>query len=209
MVVKNKETAEQKLLKMIETSSDATATSSKQEQKIVKKQNVLTIIKTCNRVLLAGIGVILLLSVYEVAAGSNLLNKSVNLPTKQKIAKHVKTDAGVRMPQIQKLSFYLAAVDRRNIFQPYEEKAAKNVDASGKNSRIARETQKLRLVGVSWLDKIDTASVMIEDTEKNMTYFLKKGEKIGNIYVKTIYADSAVLGYENEEIIIRYDKSQM
>ena len=85
------------------------------------------------------------------------------------------------------------------------------VNVSKENRRVAQETKNLRLVGISWLDTVETASVMIEDTEKEVTYFLKEGEKIGNsdIVIKTIYAESTKLGYEDEEIIITYDETKM
>ena len=115
------------------------------------------------------------------------------------------------IPKVQAVSYYASEVKRRNIFQPYEEKTTTGVVTTGisKDSPIVRKTKNLRLVGISWLDTVESASAMIEDTEKNMTYFLKKGEKMGDIIVKTIYADSVALGYENEEIIIKYDKSKM
>ena len=85
----------------------------------------------------------------------------------------------------------------------------KSVETAPENRKIVLLTKTFKLVGIAWLDTIDSASVMIEDTDKNVTYFLKQGEKIGDIIVKTIYADGAVLGYENEEMILKYDKTRL
>jgi hypothetical protein len=60
-----------------------------------------------------------------------------------------------------------------------------------------------KLVGIAWLDLPETACIMIEDTRKNETLFLKQGEQLEGVTVKTIYTDRAVFSHENEETTIK------
>ena len=207
--MENKETAEQKLLKMIEASSDAATAPAKTQEKVVQKQSVLSVIKKINLFLIVGaVGAAVLLA-KEVMAGTDYLTKGIHFNVDQNVINSTRKN-DIVMPAAPRLSSYLVGITRRNFFQPFEQEEGKTaVGAPGKNAQITQKAAHLRLVGVSWLDTIDSASVMVEDSEKNMTYFLKKGERIGDIFVKTIYADSAVLGYDNEEMTIKYDKSQM
>ena len=62
---------------------------------------------------------------------------------------------------------------------------------------------KYKLVGVAWLDVPESATVMLEDTGKHETHFLKEGDKIEDVKVKTIYTDRVVFSYANEEITIK------
>lgn len=203
-----KETAEQKLLKMIEASAGPSLVPSRAKQKVAKRRGLLAMLRVVNKVLIVGVFVSLFFLVSEVAMGARLLNKKIKFDSVNASGrKNYSVDDLI--PTVQSAAYYMAGVKKRNIFVPYEEKKAVDVVITEKNRRISEVTENLRLVGISWLDRIDTASVMIEDTEKKITYFLQKGEKLGDIIVKTIYADSAVLGYENEETTIQYDKSQM
>ncbi len=207
MTAKKQETAEQKLLKMIEASAGAAAQAPKTEVKVKKKQTFLSVLKTGNKVLF---GLVLLTAWFcarEIFSGIKFMNQKVSFNVAE-----TDRDGEVgtkEIPVARDLPYYLAGVKRRDFFRPYEEAGKSRVVASKKNRRIAEKTASLRLVGVSWLDSVETASVMIEDTEKKQTYFLQKGDKIGDIFVKTIYADSVKLGYKNEEILIQYDKSRM
>ena len=203
------ETAEQKLLKMIEVSSVGDSESVKTHSKVTRKESALSLTKKINFVLIFGVVVAAIFLVKEVIAGTEYLTKGVQFKVDQNaMTRNRKSE--IIMPSVPRLSVYLAGVSQRNIFQPFEPADVKTAtNAVEKNGHITQKAATLRLVGVSWLDTVDSASVMIEDTEKKVTYFLKKGEKLGDIFVKTIYADSAVLGYENEEMTIKYDKSQM
>ncbi|MDP8212428.1 MAG: hypothetical protein P9X22_03935 [Candidatus Zapsychrus exili] len=209
MIIEKKETAEQKLLKMIETSSFEGESDSALESQSTKKYNVLTALKLSNKFLYFAVIVVTLFLVNEVKFGTEITSRNIIIPSVKKIlVKSISLESV--LPTTQNIAFYLFGVKNRNIFQPYE-KATLNkvVNASEESKRIMQITQGYKLVGVSWLDDVESASVMIEDTGKGITYFLKKGEKVGDIIVKTIYADSVELGYENEEIIIGYDKPQM
>ncbi len=206
MVLK-KETAEQKLLKMIEASGGTSAPAS--PAKLPKKQSAVGFIKAANKILILVVCVAFALVVNEVFKGKKLLSESINITLDRK---SLSAPSGNKMVLAEPptVDYYLGMAKKRNIFLPYEPSAVKNVvEVSSGNTRIAQLTQNLRLVGVSWFDSVESASVMIEDVEKKVTYFLMRDDKIGDIYVKTIYADSVKLGYENEEIIIRYDKSKM
>ena len=210
MTAKQKETAEQKLLKMIEVSHDAGGAPGGKSQKAVQKQGVLAVVKLINFFLIFVVVGFIVLIAFNVQSGLAYLNEPIRFNVDQNTAKMpAKTDNLV--PTVQRSAYYLASVEKRNMFQPYEPADTQAAQAAVASTKMNQLLSKLKLVGVSWLDTVDSASVMIEDTENSKTYFLRRGEKIenSNITVKTIYADSAVLGYDNEEMTIRYDKSQM
>lgn len=207
MILKKKETAEQKLLKMIEASSSDGSAASKARQKVSKKQDLLTVLKTINKLLLLGVVIVGVLVALEVKSGVDLVGQDIDVSGGfQKSAPDSKSTL---LPTVQNLPYYLAGVNRRNIFQPYAAESTTVKSQIEDQLNIVRQTKALKLVGISWLDHVDTASAMIEDTDKQITYFLKKGEKIGNVEVNTIYADSVKLGFEDEEMILKYEKPQM
>jgi len=208
MAAKKPETAEQKLLKMIEASAGPAAVAPKAAVKTEKKRGILSMLKMGNKVLMGVVILTGVLLVGEVMSGAIFLRKNVQFDDQHEVVQSAKA-ADSFFLTIEGLAHYLSGVKQRNLFKPFEKKVKSVVSVTKKNRRIVQKTENFRLVGVSWLDTVDTASVMIEDTDKKITHFLQEGEKIGDIFIKTIYADSVELGYENEEIIIRYDKSQM
>ncbi len=206
-----KETAEQKLLKMIEASAGPATVAVKTEQKVVKKQHAIVWIKASNNLLIIAIVLCSFLLAREMKAGMDRMNKGFQFSGGRKSAKSL-PGAESLVPTLQRLSYYLTGVKKRNIFQPVEkEEVSDLVQDPGGAQLFEQKVRQLKLVGISWLDNVDSASVIVEDTEKKETHFFKKGDKIKNsgIIIKTIYADSVALGYENEEIILRYDNSKM
>ena len=206
MMAVKKETADQMLLKMIENSSP-TGPSSAASKAAAQKRTFLGGIKTINNFLILAIVFTVGFLAMEVTKGMRYSGQGVTFQDYRSPSLDLTQTV---QPVIQDLAHYLSGVKKRNIFQPYEsEKSDGKELASEGMVHIAKKIQHLRLVGIAWHETVETASVMLEDKEKSMTYFLQQGEKIGEIFVKTIYADSALLGYENEEMLIRYDKSQM
>jgi hypothetical protein len=134
----------------------------------------------------------------ELRSGSKLLQQDVDFSNSAKAARAV-TD--IALPSGKAMSFYVDQVNARNIFKPYEGQVGGKV-VSGVDS-FAKRLSKYKLVGIAWLDLPETASVMFEDSESKTTYFLKQGEQLEGVTVKTIYTDRAVFSYENEEMTIK------
>ncbi len=191
-----KETAEEKLLKMMQKSGAPVSAKAVPSAVAAKKSGISFSIRLLNQILflailLCGVGFF-----FEVQSGLSLIKTQVNLADDVKSSN---TIAEIALPSSKDAKFYLEKIAARNIFRPYEAQAVKSVAVQN----LAKRLSKYKIVGVAWLDLPETASIMIEDTSNKTTYFLKQGEQLEGVTVKTIYTDRAVFSYEHEETTIK------
>lgn len=112
----------------------------------------------------------------------------------------------VKVPEAVSLknsaSYYINKARDRNIFEMKQVAKAASTQPAVKrsSSKIVEATKHLRLVGISWSKDPDA---MIEDTKAMRTYFVKRGQKIGDIKVESILKDRVILSYEGETIELR------
>lgn len=99
-------------------------------------------------------------------------------------------------------SYYLDKTKQRDIFNRVSKVRVKEIEIKGISQvkEIAEKTVNFKLVGISWSDNPD---VMIEDTKIKKTFFLKRGDMIGNILVDEIYPEKVVLNYQGQTIELR------
>ena len=231
----SKETAEQKLLKLIETSSSQPATAGTTPQQDVAKQMAQAVqggnfhfelpaalrflssgsagsgvgnppfgLREFNRMLLYSLIAVLVFLGMDLLTGMKSLERKIVFSVDPNVSKKLFSV----IPPVKDLASYLSPIETRNIFQPLEKKTAAEEKQdvpppSEQAKKIVTLAEKLKLVGVSWLDRPETASVMIEDTESGITYFVRQGEKVKDLTVKNIYTDRVVLTFEGEEITIK------
>ena len=191
-----KENAEEKLLKIMQK-SEQTPVAAPAVPLAKKKTAFIFSMQALNQVLILGIVVCAAGLVYEIRSGLMLINREFNVSGDTKIPNAI---AQITLPPGRDAQYYLEQVAARNIFRPTD------AQAGGKTSGVqslAKRLAKYKLVGVAWLDLPETASIMIEDTEQKTSSFLKQGEQLEGVTVKTIYTDRAVFGYENEETTIK------
>jgi len=198
-----KETAEEKLLKIIEATKKAKglASSSALSPSLTKvsRHHISISVQQINVVLVAALLAGSLFLVNEIRNGNMLLNQDVSIEVD---AVAPADGQGATLSQMKSIAYYTDKISTRNIFQPYDKKAVEQKEAA---SQISLQTKmsKYKLVGVAWLDVPESATVMIEDTAKQETRFLREGDKIDDVKVKTIYTDRVVFSYANEEITIK------
>ena len=155
-----------------------------------------------NKILFLGVAVAVCAFTINLFSGARLLKQKVVFELDTKTV----SSEGRFFPSVVAITGYLADIQKRNIFQPYEKKETAEGGETAPQSaltRIATMTKNFKLVGISWLDSPESASAMIEDSRTGITHFLKVGEQINNVVIKNIYQDRVVLGFENEEVTIR------
>lgn len=196
-----KETAEQKLLKIIEATKKAQESSSGNVPSSVgkKRSRFMISMRQVNALLVIAVIASVIYLGYEFQNGVSMLGQEVTIPADQTTRQ---TSPETTVPRSKGLSHYLDLVTSRNIFQPYEKQTA-TAPVDIDRSEIESKLQNFRLVGIAWLDVPESATVMIEDKGTGHTRFLKEGDKLDDVTIKTIYTDRVVIGYENEEMVIK------
>ena len=96
-------------------------------------------------------------------------------------------------------SYYAGLMAERDIFKMGRQEEELE-ESSGPSSGMLEAISHLRLVGISWSGSPDA---MIEDSRIPRTYFLKKGEFIGEVKVKEIFTNKVILEYGTEEIELK------
>ncbi len=195
------ESAEDKLKKMMSKSEasstpEKTAAAPSSAVTTKKKFSFAFSMQALNQILLLGVVLCVLGLVFEINKGMALIGKGVNLTddTKGPVA-----IAEIALPSAKDAKFYVDHVSARNIFRPYEAAVKAPAGAQG----LAKRLSKYKLVGIAWLDLPESAAIMVEDNTDKTTHFLKQGEQLEGVTVKTIYTDRAVFSYENEETTIK------
>ena len=207
--------AQQKLERMIQESSglqqgssDVIVASVGKVKGVPRKLSTLLCVKFVNGVLFWGVIICIVFLYNQFSLERRLMDQGINL-----LSVDIPVREGSRqlLPVVQNLSYYVANMSKRNIFRRFEkiDTDKKMMEDFNANRTVIQKTKGLRLVGISWFEDVESASVMIEDLNKKVTFFLKKGEEINGVQIKTIYADSVEFGYQDEEVLIYYDKSQM
>ncbi len=162
-------------------------------------------LKELNQLLILAVAAVVLIFLVEFFNGFNLVNHGTELDIES--GPRGKVNANL-VPPVRQLSYYLSLIDARNIFQPFERKINEQGIVPAVSQKVNNPAQNLKLVGISWLSTPESAAVMVEDKESNITYFAHQGEKIKNWTVQTIYTDRAVLTNQDEEITIKYEIDQ-
>ena len=157
-------------------------------------------LSTVNRVLTLAVAALFIYVVYDAAASAMSLKTPPSFePLKEK---NPDRGAATMVSPLKEGSFYQQKVTSRDIFKeggkPLEKKKDKKEAAPAEESEVAKS---LSLVGISWSSNPD---VIIEDKATQKTYFVKRGQLVGdNVKVEAIFKDHVVLSHEGQEFELR------
>jgi hypothetical protein len=101
--------------------------------------------------------------------------------------------------RFKELTFYTEKIQQRDIFRMGPKPSADAV-AEVVSSKAAEATKNLKLVGISWSENPDA---IIEDGKGMRTFFVKKGQMIGDVQVESILKEKVILRYGEEMIELR------
>ena len=156
-------------------------------------------IKTVNRLLEICIFILIFYLVGNFVISMIDLNKNSSLAFE--IKENADSSVLAEASLLKADAYYLGKARARDIFKMgltsvADSEQATEVPVSG----ISEAVRNLKLVGISWSDDPD---IIIEDTQVQRAYFLKRGQMINDFTVKAVFKDKVILSYNEEEIELR------
>ncbi|MDP2939552.1 MAG: hypothetical protein Q8O13_05715 [Candidatus Omnitrophota bacterium] len=155
-------------------------------------QKVLTL-KNIHVILFLVIGFLLSSIIFQFFFSQEERQGKSTQPAESNLAA-LKKDSGLSEPV--PLDYYSKQIAKRDIFKSPLEKEQPS-DQTSVNATLQELIANLRLTGII-LDKQPQA--IIEDTKTKKTYFLNKGDYIGDIKVEEIQESKVILIYQEEKI---------
>lgn len=101
---------------------------------------------------------------------------------------------------LKKPEFYSDKIKKRDIFKMGPSSRPENMLEAGPSSKLVEATQNLQLVGISWSDDPDA---MVEDTKAMKTFFVKRGQSVGEAKVENITREKVILRVGQETVDLR------
>ena len=160
-------------------------------------------ISSINRVLFIAVLAMLIFMSFDFF--NSMMNLNEDVDRAFQIDRETSVFSSQELSPLKSSSFYLEKARKRDIFKMVsqtvkEEEEEEAKTAQEANKGVRKMTANLNLVGISWSDDPDA---MIEDAKTKRTYFLKRGDSIGEVVVSGIFKDRVVLSYNGEEVELK------
>lgn len=205
-------TPEEKLLRLIESEEKGGSRKTATRRTAFRAVRTWTAPELNPKLINQGLIVLLLLLVAAIALNLNRVQPSLKHLSSQVAASMPPAEQEPALASLRPLADYVGEVEQRDIFNaaaavvaPKPEPKKPQPEAKPKPVKqptpvpleiLQAKAKNLKLVGIAWGQ---TPIAMIEDTEKRETSFVKAGQFINEIQVKTILKDRVVLSYRNAE----------
>ncbi|MFA6216220.1 MAG: hypothetical protein WDL87_01000 [Candidatus Omnitrophota bacterium] len=163
--------------------------------KAFKKKQDQVDIKVINIVLFLCVIILSVYFAYSVSQGIKKINPG------EWVIPELTKDANVKQEtsRLKDSAYYIGKIQSRDIFKMGMSDSSSSVNEVI-SSKAAEVMQNLRLVGISWSDNPD---VMIEDVKSVRTFFVRKGQMVGDLKVESVFKDKILLRYGEELIELR------
>lgn len=153
-----------------------------------------------NGVLALAVVALLAYLVVDAGASAMMLARPINLPRETERA--ASAPAASKVSPLNESAYYLQKINSRDIFKegakPQPKNEEKSAPAPVENNPAVSG---LSLVGISWSSNPD---VIIEDKDQKRTYFVKRGQALGQgVKVEAVFKDHVVLSYDGQEFELR------